>query len=115
LEHAAKKPSVTVGAAEAGCEVELTIETAATGAAADQDYQEFLRGTAGGWQGDFERLPQVITRRGTPSDDREMQRGHSACRLLDHAFRIGNDPNGTSPEWHFHSLSTIRVCVFPIT
>ena len=50
--------AVPVGAAEADCEVELTIETAPTGAAADQDYQEFLRRTAVGWQGDFERLPE---------------------------------------------------------
>jgi hypothetical protein len=49
---------VPIGNADANREVELTIEPASSGAAADADYQEFLRTTAGAWRGEFERPPQ---------------------------------------------------------
>ena len=50
--------NVPIGKAEADREVELTIEAAAPASEAEADYLEFLRRTAGAWQGDFEPLPQ---------------------------------------------------------
>lgn len=50
--------NVPIGKAEADREVELTIEAAAPASETEADYLEFLRRTAGAWQGDFERLPQ---------------------------------------------------------
>lgn len=50
--------AVPVGQSEADREVELTIEPVTPKAETDADYKEFLRRTAGAWQGDFERPPQ---------------------------------------------------------
>lgn len=49
--------NVPIGKAEAEREVELTIEPAPA-RLSDDEYQEFLRSTAGAWQGDFEGMPQ---------------------------------------------------------
>lgn len=49
---------VPVGLEDAGCDVELTIEPVPSNETANEDYLEFLRSTAGAWQGEFERLPQ---------------------------------------------------------
>ena len=48
---------VPLGPREANRHVRVTIEPAAA-EAARTDYLEFLRTTAGAWQGDFERPPQ---------------------------------------------------------
>ena len=51
--------AVPVGKREANQEVQLTIEPLmARPAESDADYTEFLRTTAGAWQGDFERPEQ---------------------------------------------------------
>lgn len=50
---------VPIGAADANCEVLVTIEPAAAPPRhSHQDYLNFLRATAGAWQGEFERPPQ---------------------------------------------------------
>jgi hypothetical protein len=49
---------VPVGQTDAGREVELTIEPVPSNEKPDKDYLEFLRSTAGAWQGEFERLPR---------------------------------------------------------
>ena len=50
---------VPLGAAEANQEVRVTIEPALPAAIkAHGDYLDFLRGTAGAWQGDFQRPEQ---------------------------------------------------------
>jgi hypothetical protein len=49
--------AVPFGKEEADREVELTIEQTSP-TSSEQDYQEFLRSTAGAWQGEFERPPQ---------------------------------------------------------
>ncbi len=48
---------VPAGPTDAGQEVELTVEPVASNKP-DKDYLEFLRSTAGAWQGEFERLPK---------------------------------------------------------
>ena len=50
--------AVPVGTAEADREVQLTIEPIVSEAAPRQEYLDFLRETAGAWQGDFERPEQ---------------------------------------------------------
>lgn len=51
--------SVPLGAAEANQEVRVTIESAGLpGKQSHKEYLEFLRATAGAWQGDFERPKQ---------------------------------------------------------
>lgn len=48
-----------LGAAEANQEVRVTIEpTPAATAKSRQEYLDFLKATAGAWQGDFERPEQ---------------------------------------------------------
>jgi hypothetical protein len=49
---------VPMGQAEAEREVELTIEPVAATQSPDEDHLQFLRSTAGAWQGEFERPPQ---------------------------------------------------------
>jgi hypothetical protein len=48
---------VPLGQAEANREVRVTIEPTAS-PAANSDYLDFLKRTAGAWQGDFERPEQ---------------------------------------------------------
>lgn len=51
--------TVPLGVTDAGREVEVTIEPAlSTSTAAQQDWHEFVRETAGAWQGDLVRPPQ---------------------------------------------------------
>ena len=50
--------SVPVGPDEANHEVQVTIEPLAAAASSRQDYLDFLKTTAGAWQGEFERPAQ---------------------------------------------------------
>ena len=49
---------VPLGASEANREVRVTIESARSAPASDQAYLEFLRASAGAWQGGFQRPEQ---------------------------------------------------------
>ena len=50
--------NIPVGTAEAGREVQITIEPDNPPAKTQQEYRDFLDATAGAWQGDFERPDQ---------------------------------------------------------
>ena len=50
--------AVPMGQADANREVQLTIEPLAPAMKSQQDYLDFLKATAGAWQGDFERPDQ---------------------------------------------------------
>ena len=50
--------TIPVGKAEADREVQLVIEPLVPELQSSRDYLEFLRATAGAWQGDFERPVQ---------------------------------------------------------
>ena len=51
--------SIPFGAADANCEVQMTIEPSGSpGVRSRQDYLDFLKATAGAWQGEFERPEQ---------------------------------------------------------
>jgi hypothetical protein len=50
--------NVPVGPEEANREVQVTIEPAPPKPTTQEDWQAFIRATAGAWQGDFERPPQ---------------------------------------------------------
>ena len=52
------KVIVPVGMADANREVEVTIEPLPRAAKSGQEYLDFLRATAGAWQGDFQRPEQ---------------------------------------------------------
>jgi hypothetical protein len=47
-----------VGQAEAGKEVQVTVEPAPAPAMSQEEWRERILATAGKWQGDFERPPQ---------------------------------------------------------
>jgi hypothetical protein len=50
--------TLPVGEAEAHTEVQLTIEPLSPTGKVSRDYLEFLKATAGAWQGDFQRPEQ---------------------------------------------------------
>lgn len=49
---------ISLGAAEAGREVQITVEPDGAPSKTRQEYWDFLDATAGAWQGDFERPDQ---------------------------------------------------------
>ena len=63
--------AVPVGPADADREVELTIEPTTSGVA-DENYQEFIRSTAGAWEGEFEQFPQGGLRAARSADMKYM-------------------------------------------
>ena len=50
--------NIPIGAAEAGRDVQITIEPDNAPSKTQQEYWDFLDSTAGAWQGDFERPDQ---------------------------------------------------------
>jgi hypothetical protein len=50
--------NVPVGPADANREVQVTIEPASPTHTTQEEWREFIRTTAGAWQGGFERPPQ---------------------------------------------------------
>lgn len=49
---------IPVGAADAGRQVQITIEPEAAASKTPQEYSDFLDATAGAWQGAFQRPEQ---------------------------------------------------------
>jgi hypothetical protein len=50
--------SVPIGKADADKEVQITIDPMPASTMTQDEWSEFVRSTAGAWQGDFERPPQ---------------------------------------------------------
>jgi hypothetical protein len=50
--------NIPIGTAEAGRQVQITIEPESVPSKSKQEYWDFLDSTAGAWQGDFERPDQ---------------------------------------------------------